>query len=196
MTQQQRTAPSYPLAGWASPANMLTFLRIVLSPVLFWLILEAEATVGTSWAAFTLGWFFGVTDLFDGKVARWTGQVSKSGAFLDPLADKIVVLGCGWSLVAVDRFHWLPIAIITIRELWISLFRISWARQGLSIPARPLAKWKTVIQGLVICAAITPTFEDQQLLIDLLIWGAVVITVITGWHYLRDGEATASATGQ
>lgn len=193
---QQQAAPSYPLAGLASPANLLTFLRIMLSPVLFWLIIEASDTVGTSWFAFALGWFFGVTDFYDGKLARASGVVSKSGAFLDPLADKIVVLGCAWSLVSVSRLHWLPVVIITIRELWISLFRISWARQGLSIPARPLAKWKTVIQGLVLAAAIMPTLENAQWLIDVAIWGAVVITVITGWHYLRDGGATASATGE
>ena len=182
---------SFPIAGLASPANIITFSRIMASPVLFWLIIEAEPTKGTSWAAFILGWVFGISDLFDGRIARATG-VTRSGAFLDPLADKIVVIGCAVSLVSVDRLHWLPVAIIVLRELWISIIRVGYARQGLSVPARPLAKWKAFIQGLALIIAVMPTFEDQQWLVNGAIWIAVAITVVTGWQYVRDGSAVAS----
>lgn len=187
MTQQTR---SFPIAGLATPANVITFSRIMASPVLFWLILEAEPTKGTSWAAFILGWIFGISDLFDGRIARATG-VTKSGAFLDPLADKVVVIGVAVSLVAVGRLHWLPVSIIIIRELWISALRVSFARQGMSIPARPLAKWKTFIQGLALILAVFPPLENHQWVIDVAIWVAVVFTVITGWHYVRDGAAAS-----
>ncbi len=187
MTQTTR---SFPIAGLASPANIITFSRIMASPVLFWLILEAEPTKGTSWAAFILGWIFGISDLFDGRIARATG-VTKSGAFLDPLADKIVVIGVAVSLVAVGRLHWLPVSIIVIREIWISALRVSFARQGMSIPARPLAKWKTFIQGLALILAVFPPLEQQQWLIDIAIWVAVAFTVVTGWHYVRDGAAAS-----
>jgi CDP-diacylglycerol--glycerol-3-phosphate 3-phosphatidyltransferase len=182
---------SFPIAGLASPANLITFSRIMASPVLFWLIIEAEPTKGTSWAAFVLGWIFGISDLFDGRIARATG-VTRSGAFLDPLADKIVVIGCAVSLVSVDRLHWLPVAIIILRELWISTIRIGYARQGLSVPARPLAKWKAFIQGLALILAVMPTLEDQQWVVNGAIWIAVAITVVTGWQYVRDGSAVAS----
>ena len=187
MTQTTR---SFPIAGLASPANIITFSRIMASPVLFWLILEAEPTKGTSWAAFILGWIFGISDLFDGRIARATG-VTKSGAFLDPLADKIVVIGVAVSLVAVGRLHWLPVSIIVIREIWISALRVSFARQGMSIPARPLAKWKTFIQGLALILAVFPPLEQQQWLIDVAIWVAVAFTVVTGWHFVRDGAAAS-----
>ena len=181
---------SFPIAGLASPANLVTFSRIMASPVLFWLILEAEDRRGTSWAAFFLGVVFGVSDLFDGRIARATG-VTRTGAFLDPLADKIVVLGCAVSLVAVDRIHWLPVAIIALRELWVSAIRVQFARQGLSVPARPLAKWKAFVQGLALLFAVMPTLEDHEWLVDISLWAAVAITVVTGWQYVRDGSAAA-----
>ena len=187
MTQTTR---DFPIAGLASPANIVTFSRIMASPVLFWLILEAEDTLGTSWAAFILGWIFGISDLFDGRIARATG-VTKSGAFLDPLADKVVVIGVACSLVAVDRLHWLPVAIIVLRELWISAIRVSFARQGLSFPARPLAKWKTFIQGMALIIEVFPPWENQQWIVDIMIWLAVGLTVVTGWHYERDGAAAS-----
>lgn len=186
----QLHAPRFPIAGLASPANVITFSRIMASPVLFWLILEADSTRGTSWAAFTLGFIFGVSDLFDGRIARATG-VTSAGAFLDPLADKIVVIGAAVSLVVVERIHWLPVSIIILRELWVSLLRVSFARQGLSIPARPLAKWKAFVQGLALMLAVLPTLEEHEWVVDAGIWIAVGITVITGWSYVRDGAAAA-----
>ena len=192
MTQQPPvTERQFPIMGLASPANIITFSRIMVSPVLFWLILEADDTAGTSWAAFILGFVMGVSDLFDGRVARAYGT-TKSGAFLDPLADKVVVIGAAVCLVSVDRLHWLPVAIIIVRELWISAIRIGFARQGLSVPATTLAKWKTFIQGLALMLAVLPLVEDQQWLVDGGIWIAVVITVITGWQYVRDGSAVAN----
>ena len=189
MTQ---ASPVYTATGLWTPANVVTFARIMASPILFWLIVEADDTMGTSWAAFTLGWIFGLSDLFDGRLARATG-ISRSGAFLDPLADKIVVVGCAVSLVIVDRLHWLPVAILVLRELWISAFRISFARQGISVPATSLAKWKTFAQGLALMAAVMPTLEDQGTLVNVLMWLAVAITLVTGWQYLRDGGAQATA---
>lgn len=186
------TASTYSSAGLATPANLITFSRIVGSPVLFWMILEAEPENGTSWSVFLLGLVFAVSDLFDGRIARATGSVTRSGAFLDPLADKVVVLGCSISLVAVGRFHWLPVAIIIIRELWISVFRVGLARQGVSVPATRLAKWKTTVQGVALLCAVLPALEDETRSIQILLWAAVVITVITGWQYLRDSAAVGA----
>lgn len=193
VTQGEQIEPvkSFPIAGLASPANVITFSRIMASPFLFWLILEAEDTRGTSWAAFVVGFVFGVSDLFDGRIARATG-VTSAGAFLDPLADKIVVIGAAVSLVAVDRVHWVPVAIIVMRELWVSMLRVSFARQGLSIPARPMAKWKAFIQGAALMLAVLPLLEHHEWVVDVAIWSAVAITVVTGWHYVRDGSTAAT----
>ena len=82
------------------------------------------------------------TDGLDGWLARRQGT-TRSGAFLDPLADKVLVLGAMSALVAIDRWWWVPVALIAAREIAISLYRSWVARQGVSVPARPLAKVKT-----------------------------------------------------
>ena len=79
--------------GITHPANLLPLTRLVFAPLLFWFVLDADANRGASWAAFGLGIALAVTDFFDGRVARRSNVVSRSGAFLDPLADKIVVIG-------------------------------------------------------------------------------------------------------
>ncbi len=82
------------------------------------------------------------TDGIDGWLARRHGT-TRSGAFLDPLADKFLVLGAMFALVADHRFSWVPVVIIAVREVAISLYRIVAARHGVSVPARALAKLKT-----------------------------------------------------
>ncbi|MFT5201366.1 MAG: CDP-diacylglycerol--glycerol-3-phosphate 3-phosphatidyltransferase [Candidatus Aldehydirespiratoraceae bacterium] len=182
-------------AGLTHPANLLTIARLVFSPLMFWLVLDAEATRGTSWAAFVLGVLLAMTDFFDGKVARRSNVVSKSGAFLDPLADKMLVLGACFCLVAVDRYWWLPVALITARELGITAWRTRWASRGLSLPARKSAKYKTFVQGGALVAAAMPTLENQDTAIAVMLWVAVVWTLVTGLQYLIDGQNALSTTG-
>ncbi|MEM7095900.1 MAG: CDP-alcohol phosphatidyltransferase family protein [Actinomycetota bacterium] len=188
MAVVQRT---YPLWGAATPANAVTFSRILMTPLLCSMVLADEATLGTSWAAFAVGLLMAFTDLIDGRVARATNSFSRSGAFLDPLADKIVILGVGFSLVAVDRVALVPMVLIAGRELIISAMRIRFAMRDISIPARPLAKWKATIQGAALLLAVMPALLDQQTVVDIAIWFAVAITLFTGAQYLRDGEAAA-----
>ena len=130
--------------GITHPANLLTLARLLFAPLLFWFVLDAEATGGASWAAFGLGFALASTDFFDGRVARRSNVVSRSGAFLDPLADKIVVIGGAYCLVYVERYWWLPVTIIALRELGITAWRSRWAREGLALPARTSAKYKTL----------------------------------------------------
>lgn len=182
---------SYPLHGLATPANFITMSRIALTPVLCAMVLDDAATLGTSWGAFLVGLLMGFTDLIDGRVARATNGFSRSGAFLDPLADKIVIIGVGFALVGVDRIALLPIALIAIREVVISMLRVRFAIQGVAIPARPLAKWKATVQGVALLLAVVPVLEGHQRIVDGAVWIAVVLTLYTGAQYLLD---TGSAT--
>lgn len=182
-------------AGITHPANLLTITRLLFAPLLFWLLLDAEATRGVSWAAFGLGVALASTDFFDGKVARRANVVSRSGAFLDPLADKVVILGSSFCLVAVDRYWWVPVTIMAVRELGITAWRSRWAREGLALPARRSAKYKTFIQGVALAAAVMPTLEAEDTAIDVLLWIAVVWTVVTGIQYLVDGQNALSTSG-
>ena len=97
-----------------TPANLITITRILVSPILFIVILSAEGENGASWTAFIFGFILGISDAFDGVLARATNSETKLGAFLDPLADKVVVLGCMFSLLAIGRFHYLPVLILSL----------------------------------------------------------------------------------
>lgn len=183
-------------AGITHPANLLTIMRLLFAPLLFWLVLAAEDTRGVSWAAFGLGVALASTDFFDGRVARRANVVSRSGAFLDPLADKVVILGSGFCLVAVDRYWWLPVTLMAVRELGITAWRGRWARHGLALPARRSAKYKTFVQGLALAMAVMPTLQDQDTLVDVALWIAVVWTLVSGIQYLIDGQSALSSTGE
>jgi CDP-diacylglycerol--glycerol-3-phosphate 3-phosphatidyltransferase len=178
-------------------ANALTGCRLVLSPLLFFLILDAEDTRGASWLAAALGFALAMSDYYDGKVARRGGghRISRWGAFLDPLADKVVVLGSMICFVIVGRYWWLPVAIIAARELLITGYRVWWARSGLALPARLSAKYKTSLQGVALLMAALPPLEDADGAVAAALWVAVAITVSSGAQYLLDGRSAMSQTG-
>ena len=178
-----------------NPANMITAARIAASPLLFIAILSNEASNGTSWLAFALCWIFGAIDYIDGELARRYDLVSRSGAFLDPLADKVVVIGSMVSLFIVGRYHWVPVALIVVRELGITAFRSYWVRKGRVVPARTLGKWKSLFQGLAIVAAVFPTWQNQNLVVNALLWFAVAFTLYSGLLYLLDGSAATRSSG-
>lgn len=189
------TQPTYTGSWLTSPANLLTASRLVAAPFLFWVILEADPTKGTSWLAFALGLALGFTDYLDGPVARRSGAVTRSGAFLDPLADKVLVVGAAACFVSVDRLHWIPVAIVAVREIGISFVRIYWARRSLAMPARRSGKYKSFVQGLALTIAAMPALENQQGFVDAFWWVAVLFTVFSGVQYLLDGRAATSTTG-
>ena len=181
--------------GITHPANLLTLTRLVFAPLLFWFVLDADANRGASWAAFGLGIALAITDFFDGRVARRSNVVSRSGAFLDPLADKIVVIGGAYCLVYVERYWWVPVTIIAVRELSITAYRSRWAREGLALPARTSAKYKTFVQALALILAVMPTLEDHDTVIAVSLWVAVGWTIYSGVQYLLDGQNALSTTG-
>lgn len=179
----------------ANPANLITAARIVASPIAFYLILINEDRGGASWIGFYLGWIFAATDLLDGWLARKYDLISRSGAFLDPLADKIVVLGAMFCFVAVDRYGWIPVALITIREAVITAFRSYWVKRNRAVPARKLGKWKSIFQGIALQAALFPPFVDAEFVVQALLWFAVAFTLYSGLRYLLDGAAATRVSG-
>lgn len=184
------TAAGEPRTGavMLHPANLLTLTRLALAPLLFWLILDAPAAKGASWAAFGLGVAMAGTDFFDGRVARRSGVETRAGAFLDPLADKVVVLGAGFCLVSVERYWWLPVTIIAVRELGITAWRTRWVGEGVVIPARRSAKYKTFVQGTAMALALLPPLQDADAFLAAALWVAVAFTVVTGAQYLLDAR--------
>ncbi|HJR24048.1 MAG TPA: CDP-diacylglycerol--glycerol-3-phosphate 3-phosphatidyltransferase [Acidimicrobiales bacterium] len=175
----------------ATPANALTVIRLLLTIPL----LSMVAGDGASWVALELWIVLCLTDWIDGIVARRHGT-TRSGAFLDPLADKVLVLGVAFVLVAEGAVWWLPVTVIAVRELGIQAFRSYWARRGLAVPATSLAKAKTVVQQVALgLFLMPPSAEDATWLGNGLLWVAVVLTVVTGVQYVGAGSRMATTAG-
>lgn len=172
-----------------TPANLVTLGRIALTPLLLALIVGT----GDSWPALALWVLLAGSDGVDGLLARRHGT-TRSGAFLDPLADKCLVLGAMVALVTTDAFWWVPVALIAVREIAISLYRAWDGRHGGSMPARQLAKVKTVVQDVAVGLALFPlTADDEPWLATGFLWAAVVLTLVSGAQYLLDGRRAARA---
>jgi CDP-diacylglycerol--glycerol-3-phosphate 3-phosphatidyltransferase len=175
----------------ATPANLLTMGRLVLTVP----FLSMVGGSGASWTAVSLWIGLCLTDWADGILARKQGT-TRSGAFLDPLADKVLVLGALIALVAHDTFWWLPCAVIAVRELGIQVFRSVWARRGLAIPATQIAKAKTFVQQLAVgFALLPPTADHARWFAVSLLWVAVVLTVVSGVQYVQAGSRLATDQG-
>ncbi|MGY4398174.1 cardiolipin synthase [Sphingomonas sp. UYAg733] len=173
--------------------NLLTLSRIVAVPLLVGFLWWPGWAAGYA-VAFALYCLMGITDYFDGYLARAQGTVSKLGIFLDPIADKIMVAAVVLMLVATrDIAGWSLIAgiIILLRELAVSGLREFLAQLQVSVPVSKLAKWKTTLQlvslgGLILAGALPGWAWVQQVSLAAL-WGAAALTLVTGWGYLRVG---------
>lgn len=175
----------------ATPANVLTIARLVLTIPLLGMILSG----GDSWPAATLWFGLCLSDGIDGHLARRQGT-TRSGAFLDPLADKVLVLGAMVALVVIDTFWWVPVAIIAAREVGIQAFRSFWGRRGLAVPATALAKAKTVVQEVSVGFALLPlTAVDHSWVANSILAAAVALTVVTGVQYVIAGSRFATTAG-
>lgn len=183
---EERYGPS----ALATPANAVTVVRLLFSPALLVLIVREPS----SWGAVALWTVLALSDGIDGALARRHGT-TRSGAFLDPLADKVLVLGALMALAAAGRFSWIPVALIGARELAISAYRTNLGRSGLAVPARPLAKVKTVVQEIAVAAALLPWTTHRPGLAEAVLWVAVALTIVTGAQYLLDGRGAATTLG-
>ncbi len=178
------------LATWA---NAITVGRLVVSPVMFLVIPDHNRG---SWVAFLLWFVLCVSDGIDGYLARRHGTTT-SGAFLDPLADKVLVLGAMFTLVTRDVFWILPVGLIAGREVVISVYRTFVAAKGVSIPASQIAKWKTVAQQLAVGFALWPWFAvDAKWLWVSLLWLAVVLSLFSAAQYFWYSRVTEKALAE
>jgi CDP-diacylglycerol--glycerol-3-phosphate 3-phosphatidyltransferase/cardiolipin synthase len=186
--------------------NLLTLSRILAVPLLVFLLWKP------SWwdyaITFALYCLVGITDYFDGYLARAQGTVSKLGIFLDPIADKIMVAAVIVMLCASRRangddpiisdWHIIPALVILLREIAVSGLREFLAGLQVSLPVSRLAKLKTTFQLVALGALILGgAFSAQGAALPYWpwvhqvglasLWAAAVLTLITGWDYLRTG---------
>jgi CDP-diacylglycerol--glycerol-3-phosphate 3-phosphatidyltransferase len=182
------TAPEHPgytfgPSALVTPANAVTVARLLAAPV-YVLMLVAW---GASWVNVVVGLILAGSDGLDGYMARRHGT-TRSGAFLDPLADKAVVLGALITLAAQGHLPWLPVGLITAREVGMQGYRSWMGRRGVSIPARQTAKLKTLVQDMAVGACIIPPLAHNHGLQLVMIWLACALTLYTGAEYLVDAR--------
>ena len=171
-------------------ANILTLSRIAAIPlvvVAMWLDRS-----WSPWVAVVLFAAAAITDWFDGYFARRYHQISRFGRFLDPIADKLLVAAALVMLVYSDQLRGLNVLaalIILAREILVSGLREFLAELRVSMPVSQLAKWKTGAQMVAIAVLLlgdaVPEVVRQIGL--ALIWVAALLTLITGYDYLRTG---------
>jgi CDP-diacylglycerol--glycerol-3-phosphate 3-phosphatidyltransferase len=187
MSQHGQFGPS----ALMTPANLVTISRLLLTmPFLGMVVAD-----GASWTAVSFWIALCITDGIDGNLARRMGT-TRSGAFLDPLADKVLVLGTMFALVANDTFWWPAVAIITVREVGVMGLRSFWGRKGLAIPATSMAKAKTVVQEVAVGLALCPLIVDDHMWIaNGAMAVAVVLTVVSGLQYMVAGSRATTTRG-
>jgi len=173
--------------------NILTLSRILAVPILVFLLWPGARNFEYG-LAFGLYALMAITDYFDGYLARAQGTVSKLGIFLDPIADKIMVAAVIVMLIISDDISGLAAIaalIILLREIAVSGLREFLAGLRVSIPVSKLAKWKTTFQlislGAIILGGALPQWPWIGEVGLFSLWAAALLTLITGWDYLRVG---------
>lgn len=136
-------------------ANMLTMLRIMLVPVYLWLF--AIKTWNAVVLALIVFIIAAVTDLYDGKLARRRKEITKFGKFLDPLADKFLVIGALVQFWVMSLVNFWLVGIIVFRDVWVTILRIIAIKKGTELKTSGDAKLKTTIQLTVVITTIVFT---------------------------------------
>ena len=178
--------------------NLLTLSRIFAVPILVFLLWR-PAPLDYA-ITFILYCIVGITDYFDGYLARAWGNISKLGQFLDPIADKIMIGAVLIMLISsrkanpvpeIAGLNIIPALVILLREIIVSGLREYLAGLQVSVPVSALAKWKTTFQLIALGALILGgAVPDQPWVHEvgiLFLWAAAALTLVTGYDYLRTG---------
>ena len=167
--------------------NLLSLLRIALIPFLVYCLSDASPT--SSLVAAGIFFVASLTDYFDGYLARRQGHTTILGTFLDPLADKLLIMAALIMLVASDRIPHVPawmVVVILGREIAVTGLRSVAAGEGLVLPADQLGKYKTLFQvaalhGLIIHYQYS--FVDFHIAGIYFLWIALVLGLWSGIAY-------------
>lgn len=164
-----------------NPANAFTFLRVALVPVFAWLLVVHKPSLPVVAAiVFVVA---AATDGVDGFLARRWDLTSSFGAFLDPLADKLLVGTALVPLATDHRIAWWAVIVILVREFVIGIgLRLLLRSRGRALPASTLAKIKTNVQLLAILMA--TLLAKGSAVAAVIVWIAVGLTVVSGLQYL------------
>tara|TARA_Y100001970_G_scaffold292443_1_gene433749 strand:+ start:2335 stop:2883 length:549 start_codon:yes stop_codon:yes gene_type:complete len=173
-------------------SNILTISRILVIPVILFFIYLKSPFYG--WLAFILFCLAGITDYFDGYIARLRNEVSNLGTFLDPIADKLLVSSVILILTSkeiITGWETIPALIILLREIAVSGLREYLAGIKVSVPVSKIAKFKTSLQLVALAILILSesgiNFIPIILFGKIALWIAALLTLYTGYDYLKSG---------
>lgn len=174
--------------------NRLTMFRVILIPVILFSMYAVQvqyewAQTHTKLLNYIAAWTFvaaSITDFLDGFIARKKNIVTVFGSFLDPIADKFLVISALIMLQAMNRVHVLIVLILVLREMYITALRLLAMEKGISVPVGTLGKWKTATQmvGIPFLMA-NDTFIgiNMTLLGEIAIYLASIFSVYSAGEY-------------
>lgn len=174
--------------------NRLTILRVFLIPIIllslfFTLAKYPWAQSNIKLLNYIAAWTFvaaSITDFFDGYIARKKNIVTVFGSFLDPIADKFLVISSLIMLLALGRIHVLIVLILVLREMYITALRLLAMEKGLSVPVGTLGKWKTATQMVgvpLLMANDLPWGLNMYLIGTIAIYLASIFSVYSALEY-------------
>lgn len=158
-------------------ANGLSLIRILFVPILLYLL---NINFGTYSSVICLVVFLlaASTDYFDGLAARLLKCETNWGKLLDPLADKILVIGVLLFFVSNSKISYIPVLIIIIRDFFVFGLRSLSASQGIVVKADLFGKFKTVWQYITVCWLIMEIPYSNQMVLIM-----IILTVLSGFNY-------------
>jgi CDP-diacylglycerol---glycerol-3-phosphate 3-phosphatidyltransferase len=166
--------------GLVNLPNALTFLRVLLVPVIFVLLFVETKTA--QWWAFGIFVFAALTDTVDGWAARRWHGVTRWGQLADPVADKLLVIGTLSAIAWFGTLPWWAVIVIAVREVAVTILRVRLvANIDVVVPASPWGKAKTLSQLVAVAVYLLPGVDPGLRL--LLLYVAVVLTILSGVDY-------------
>lgn len=162
--------------------NVLALSRIVLAPLLFFMLSFKFQSLHSSWVNYFATLIFCVaalTDFFDGYIARAWNQKTKLGAILDPLADKMLLLAAFLGLLLLDRANAWAVYLILVREFFITGFRVVMQAENIDISASFAGKLKTAFQMIAVSFLMMEWIFGESLL-----YIALILTLYSGLEYI------------
>ena len=171
-------------------SNILTIIRIVIIPIIVLCIYLTNPYFG--WIAFILFCLAGITDYFDGYLARIRDEVTNFGTFLDPIADKLLVAAVLLILTSkgvIADWDTIPALIILLREITVSGLREYLAGIKISVPVSRIAKLKTLLQLCALALLIlSEAIYNAYMIVyfgKVFLWIAGLLTLYTAYDYVK-----------
>ena len=165
--------------------NFITVMRLLFVPVGAYTLFKNGGD-DTTWQYISWCVFFtlGMSDVLDGKLARSRGTITEFGKFLDPVADKFMIGTAMVSLSILGRMPWWITIVILTREIGITIFRLAVIKRGV-IPANRGGKIKSAFQSFGVGFFMLPMPESLYWFRDGFIAIAIILTIVTGFNYVR-----------